>query len=878
MMNILQLFKKPEPPKRRGRPPKKPPTRWERFKTHFSSFKSSYVIISSAVLLLTTIRWSTLGALTQRSNADQIINTYLFHDFETFSMAAHPAAHTFLLKWPLFIIERLSGYSSFVLIILTILVSLVTVMGLAYILYRIDKRPRVIGTAFLALACILLFIPAQPHTGGLLPVNFAMLMTRNIEYLFYILSLVCIIRAPKLKSRQTYWAIAFLAILITSDKLFMWISLGAAVLTLAIYLIARRKPFVELAVRWLIITVVSFIIATVFLWVLNATGLTHAVGDNNPYGISLEIKQLVLGGIFAVMGLLTNFGANPAFDIGVVKDIPKVFAERLVSPIVLPFFINIGIFIGGLVATFVVFRKSFIPVKQRKRAKKKPEFSVATALSISLLFSSVVAVGLFVGTNHYYPVDARYETIVLFALCVSVMTYIRTQSLPKLRVNVIAPVLVLAIVIGSVWSFATYNQQSNALNEIDARNAKVAEVLQNYKTDLLVGDYWRVVPISQVDKKLINHILPLGGCTTPRASLKSTTWEKDFGKKSFVYLLTFDKSLTDYPSCSIEEVVQAYGRPNSSALIAGTSEKPQELLLFYDGGVNKNHAMTGLSNTATILPVSADEVKREAECADDVTVMNIVAHEDDDLLFMNPDIQREIDAKHCVRTVYVTAGDAGENNQYWLGRERASEVAYSSMLGADDSLVWIKRTVKLGENQFVSVASPRGHREVSLIYMHLPDGNLNGQGYQISGFESLSRLRNGTVAEVQTVDGQSRYSSSQLTDTLTGLMNFYVPTSINTQASTNVGHTYHDHVDHTTVGQYVEAGYEGYVNKTTTPLLYYVGYPVRERHENVFDTDLIRKTKTFLTYATFDGGVCQTQAMCDETPTYNAYLHRQYSY
>ena len=223
-MNIRRFFRVAEPPKRRGRPPKKPPTLFERFKVHFSSFKSPYVIFSTVVLFITTIWWSTLGALTQRSNADQIINSYLFNDSQTFNLAALPAAHTFLIKWPLFIIERLSEYSWEILIVLTVFVSVVTVLGLAYILYRIDKRPKVIGTAFLALACILLFIPAQPHAGGLLPVNFAMLTTRNIEYLFYILSLVLIVRTPKLRNWQTYWAIVVLSLLISTDKLFMWIS------------------------------------------------------------------------------------------------------------------------------------------------------------------------------------------------------------------------------------------------------------------------------------------------------------------------------------------------------------------------------------------------------------------------------------------------------------------------------------------------------------------------------------------------------------------------------------------------------------------------------------------------------------------------------
>ena len=40
--------------------------------------------------------------------------------------------------------------------------------------------------------------------------------------------------------------------------------------------------------------------------------------------------------------------------------------------------------------------------------------------------------------------------------------------------------------------------------------------------------------------------------------------------------------------------------------------------------------------------------------------LNIVAHEDDDLLFTNPDELTSIRAGFPVRTVFITAGDAGD--------------------------------------------------------------------------------------------------------------------------------------------------------------------------------------------------------------------------
>ena len=44
-----------------------------------------------------------------------------------------------------------------------------------------------------------------------------------------------------------------------------------------------------------------------------------------------------------------------------------------------------------------------------------------------------------------------------------------------------------------------------------------------------------------------------------------------------------------------------------------------------------------------------------------------VAHLDDDLLFMNPDIASNVEAGGCVRVIYLTASDAGEGEPYMLG-------------------------------------------------------------------------------------------------------------------------------------------------------------------------------------------------------------------
>src|ERR1700712_780431 len=60
-------------------------------------------------------------------------------------------------------------------------------------------------------------------------------------------------------------------------------------------------------------------------------------------------------------------------------------------------------------------------------------------------------------------------------------------------------------------------------------------------------------------------------------------------------------------------------------------------------------------------------------------------HQDDTLLFMSPRLQSELDSGRCVRTVFVTAGDAGMPASYWEGREAGVEAAYAEMAGVADT-------------------------------------------------------------------------------------------------------------------------------------------------------------------------------------------------
>ncbi|HEY9279811.1 MAG TPA: PIG-L family deacetylase, partial [Eoetvoesiella sp.] len=102
-----------------------------------------------------------------------------------------------------------------------------------------------------------------------------------------------------------------------------------------------------------------------------------------------------------------------------------------------------------------------------------------------------------------------------------------------------------------------------------------------------------------------------------------------------------------------------------------------------------------------------------------------VAHQDDDLLFMNPDIETTIDAGGCVRTVYLTAAERGEGVPYMLGRARGVRAAYAHMAGSANA--WTEGVTVYGgkhQAQFILNQSPR----ISLVHMRLEDPWL-GKGW-----------------------------------------------------------------------------------------------------------------------------------------------------
>jgi hypothetical protein len=120
----------------------------------------------------------------------------------------------------------------------------------------------------------------------------------------------------------------------------------------------------------------------------------------------------------------------------------------------------------------------------------------------------------------------------------------------------------------------------------------------------------------------------------------------------------------------------------------------------------------------TFLPGTA----RAADCGAG-TLVTVVAHLDDDLLFVDPAISERLDAGWCITTVHLIGGANGGDFAYVQTRERASRLAYARMAGVPDE--WLESNVTIAGklvHQMVLKARP----QVRLLELRLPGGAVRG--------------------------------------------------------------------------------------------------------------------------------------------------------
>ena len=270
-------------------------------------------------------------------------------------------------------------------------------------------------------------------------------------------------------------------------------------------------------------------------------------------------------------------------------------------------------------------------------------------------------------------------------------------------------------------------------------------------------------------------------------------------------------------------------------------------------------------NDPTVIDLTVEALSPTSTGGD----MAIVAHPDDDLLFMNPTVAETIAEGDPMTTVYLTSGDAGDGPAYWEAREMGAKAAYAQMAGADPA-DWVDEVVTLDVNGTafeVQSSYLADDPQVRLYFLRTPDG-IGGGGTDTYGFDSLERLLDGETDQITTVDGHATYTADDLTQVLGAIMTRHEPADILLQDdSSEIEHS--DHI-HTT--ELAEAALPLYGEDVDVTV--FTGYISWAEEENLSPQVTAEVRSIFETYAAFDPSVTNDAGEIREP--YTDWVQREY--
>lgn len=239
-----------------------------------------------------------------------------------------------------------------------------------------------------------------------------------------------------------------------------------------------------------------------------------------------------------------------------------------------------------------------------------------------------------------------------------------------------------------------------------------------------------------------------------------------------------------------------------------------------------------------LIPASA----RAADCGAG-TLVTVVAHLDDDLLFVDPAINERLDAGWCITTVHLIGGANGANFAYVQTRERASRLAYARMAGVPDA--WIETNIPIAGklvHQMVLKAKP----QVRLLELRLPGGAVRGGRVPLG----LLWEQHATLSTYpMNADGSVRvqYDRASLSATLKAIL--AEASQIYTLNPDTVPFLEHpDHIYAARITRHVAQT----LNKSV-PIVYHVTYPTGDWPGNVPAAEVQRKRDIVASYFSIDG-------------------------
>ncbi|MBM7773269.1 LmbE family N-acetylglucosaminyl deacetylase [Actinokineospora baliensis] len=287
-------------------------------------------------------------------------------------------------------------------------------------------------------------------------------------------------------------------------------------------------------------------------------------------------------------------------------------------------------------------------------------------------------------------------------------------------------------------------------------------------------------------------------------------------------------------------------------------------------------------------------------------IVHVVAHQDDDILFMNPDLHNSIRVGRPVKTIFVTAGEnthgpgdvgplpdrdtckAGHDlvrEEYAYCRQRGAMAGYALMAGRAD--VWDHGTVSVDTGDgpvTVDEYTLRGRPDLALVFLNLPENADGHPDVAPQGEGSLVHLweRTGTANTVLTWGTHApryTYDHDRLVDVLRGLFDHYRPTVIRAQDPEPDLRYAEDHADHIRTARFADEAAREHTDGTgsaAVDLVNYRDYNISDGQQNLTglaDRPDGGRDQKAATYFAYDGWDLYTS---DTSSTYLGWTKRMY--
>ncbi|MEV6393837.1 PIG-L family deacetylase [Streptomyces sp. NPDC051907] len=275
------------------------------------------------------------------------------------------------------------------------------------------------------------------------------------------------------------------------------------------------------------------------------------------------------------------------------------------------------------------------------------------------------------------------------------------------------------------------------------------------------------------------------------------------------------------------------------------------------------------------------------------SVMQIVAHPDDDLFFMNPDTSHSVRSGRSLTAVYLTAGESDGVNaarsgpravatpppadkaRYAEARQNGIRAAYAEMATGDRTSPWQRTVIPTAGGGTAELDTLRARPEVNLVWVQLREaGSISGdRPNSLHGlWDGKVRTLGSQLSSGTPVENSFSYTKDQVIETIAGLLQRFGPTHVRTLDPTpgKVAKTgkISDHQDHTYAARFAQAALMRYAESPGGPrfsVQSYLGYPVGGLPHTLDPVTAAAKLRTLKTYAWMDpANYCDDSAGCGD--------------